>query len=144
MKNCCGFRANLWHGNDMMFNIQRAIERVVLRWWRYRTGRPLSPPQIHQENISALSKFHKTTECWQRTSGTQKSSPLSSKGGRKNIKDKKRGKRGRDGSQSHEFSAIQFSSSVVSTLQPHELQHPRPPCPSPTIGVHSNSHPSTR
>jgi len=40
-----------------------------------------------------LSKFHKTTsECRQRTSGTQKSSPLSSKGGRKNIKDKKTNK----------------------------------------------------
>ena len=35
-----------------------------------------------------LSKIHKTTsECQQRTSGTQKTSPLSSKGGRKNIKD---------------------------------------------------------
>ena len=46
-----------------------------------------------------LSKFHKTTsECWQRTSGTQKGSPLSSKGGKeKNIKDKKRDKRGKDG-----------------------------------------------
>ena len=44
-----------------------------------------------------LSKFHKTTfECQQRTSGTQKSSPLSLKGGRKNIKDKKRDKRCRD------------------------------------------------
>jgi len=44
-----------------------------------------------------LSKFHTTTsECWRRTSGTQKSSPLSSKGGRKNIKDKKRNKRGRE------------------------------------------------
>ena len=51
------------------------------------------------------SKFHKTTsECWQRTSGTQKSSPLSSKGGRKNIKDKKRDKRVRDGALSWEGS----------------------------------------
>ena len=24
---------------------------AVLRWWRNRTGRPLSPPQIHQKNI---------------------------------------------------------------------------------------------
>ena len=41
-----------------------------------RTGRPLSPPQIHQKNILTLSKIHKTTsECRQRTSGTQKSSP---------------------------------------------------------------------
>ena len=60
-------------------------------------GRSLSPSQTHQKNISALSKFHQTTsECWQRTSGTQKSSPLSSKRGRKNIKDKKREERGRD------------------------------------------------
>ena len=52
-----------------------------------------------------LSKFHKTTsECRQRTSGTQKSNPLSSKGGRKNIKDKKRDKRGRDGALSQEGS----------------------------------------
>ena len=47
-------------------------------WQRNRMGRPLSPPQIHWKNIWKLSKFHKTTsECWQRTSGTQKSSPLS-------------------------------------------------------------------
>ena len=29
------------------------------------------------------------------------------------------------------------------TLRPHELQHTRPPCPSPTPGVHSNSCPSS-
>ena len=35
------------------------------------------------------------------------------------------------------FSSVQFSRSVVSdSLQPHELQHARPPCPSPTPGVH--------
>ena len=46
-----------------------------------KDGEPLSPQQIHRKNISTLSKFHKTTfECWQRTSGTQKSSPLSLKG----------------------------------------------------------------
>ena len=30
------------------------------------------------------------------------------------------------------------------SLQPHELQHARPPCPSPTPGVHSNSCPSSQ
>ena len=36
-------------------------------------------------------------------------------------------------------SSVQFSHSVVSnSLQPHELQHTRPPCPSPTPGVHPN------
>ena len=35
--------------------------------------------------------------------------------------------------------SVQFSRSVVtSSLRPHELQHARPPCPSPTPGVHSN------
>ena len=29
-------------------------------------------------------------------------------------------------------------------LRPHELQHPRSPCPSPTLGVHSDSHPSSQ
>ena len=40
---------------------------------------------------------------------------------------------------------VQFSHSVMSnSLQPHESQHARPPCPSPTPGVHSNSCPSSR
>ena len=43
------------------------------------------------------------------------------------------------------FSSVQFSCSVVSdSLQPHESQHSRPPCPSPTPGVYSNSCPSSR
>ena len=40
--------------------------------------------------------------------------------------------------------SIHFSCLVVSdSLQPHELQHARPPCPSPTPGVHPNSCPSS-
>ena len=40
------------------------------------------------------------------------------------------------------ISSVQFSLSVMSdSLQPHELQHARPPCPSPTPGVYSNSCP---
>ena len=40
---------------------------------------------------------------------------------------------------------LQFSRSVVSdSLRPHESQHARPPCPSPTPGVYSNSFPSSR
>ena len=43
------------------------------------------------------------------------------------------------------FSSVQFSHSVVSdSLRPHDLQHARPPCPSPTPRVHSNSRPSSR
>ena len=38
--------------------------------------------------------------------------------------------------------SVQFSHSVVSdSLRPHELQHVRPPCPSPSPGVYSNSCP---
>ena len=38
----------------------------------------------------------------------------------------------------------QISNSVMSdSLWPHELQHARPPCPSPTPGIHSNSRPSS-
>ena len=43
------------------------------------------------------------------------------------------------------FSSVQFSRSVVSdSLRPHESQHARPPCPSPTPRVHSNSRPSSQ
>ena len=41
--------------------------------------------------------------------------------------------------------SVQFSLSVVSdSLRPHELQHARPPCPSPTPGVHPNPCPLSR
>ena len=42
-------------------------------------------------------------------------------------------------SSSVQFSSVQFSCSVVSnSLRPHGPQHARPPCPSPTPGVHPN------
>ena len=42
-------------------------------------------------------------------------------------------------------SASQFSRSVMSdSLWPHEPQHTRPPCPSPTPGLHPNSCPLSR
>ena len=70
------------------------IQEAVLRWRRNRTGRPLSLSQIPQKNISTLSKPHKTTSIgWQRTSGNQKSRPLSSKTGRKKYKRRKRRQR---------------------------------------------------
>ena len=41
------------------------------------------------------------------------------------------------------FNSVQFSHSVMSdSLWPHELQHTRPPCSSPTPGVHSNPYSS--
>ena len=43
------------------------------------------------------------------------------------------------------FSSVQFSHSVVSnSLRPHEQQYARPPCPSPTPGVHPNPCPLCR
>ena len=43
------------------------------------------------------------------------------------------------------LSSVQFSLSVVSdSLRSHESQHTRPPCPSPTPWVHSNSCPSSQ
>ena len=43
------------------------------------------------------------------------------------------------------LSSVQFSRSVVSdSLRPHKSQHARPPCPSPTPGVHSDSCPSSQ
>ena len=43
------------------------------------------------------------------------------------------------------FSSVQFSCSLVfDPLWPHELQHARPPCPSPTPGVYPNPCPSSQ
>ena len=45
----------------------------------------------------------------------------------------------------HQFSSVHFSHSVVcDSLWPHELQHTRPPCPSPTPRVYPNSCPSSQ
>ena len=44
--------------------------------------------------------------------------------------------------QALQFSSVQFSRSVVSdSLRPHESQHTRPSCPSPTPAVYPNSYP---
>ena len=43
------------------------------------------------------------------------------------------------------ITSIQFSRSVVfDSLRPHESQHARPPCPSPTLGVHPDPRPSSQ
>ena len=48
----------------------------------------------------------------------------------------------------YHLSSVQFSSFqslvVSDSLRPHESQHTRPPCPSPTSGVHSDSRPSSQ
>ena len=40
---------------------------------------------------------------------------------------------------SQKYQSVQFSRSVSNSLQPHGLQQARPPCPSPTPRVYSNS-----
>ena len=46
---------------------------------------------------------------------------------------------------SYQIRSDQISRSVVSdSLWPHESQHARPPCPSPTPGVHSDSRASSQ
>ena len=51
----------------------------------------------------------------------------------------------KEGSSPIQFSSVQFSHSVESdSLRPSELQHARPPCPSPTPWVHLNSRPLSR
>ena len=66
-------------------------------------GRPLSPSQIPQKNISMTSKLHKTTSVgWQRTSGNQKADHCLQKQVGKNIKDKKGDKGGGEGAPSRE------------------------------------------
>ena len=48
-------------------------------------------------------------------------------------------------SHASKFSSVQFSCSVVSdSLRPHEPQHARPPCTSPTPRVHPNPCPLSR
>ena len=47
----------------------------------------------------------------------------------------------------HQYStrSVQFSCSIVSnSLQSHESEHAKPPCPSPTPRVHSDSHASSQ
>ena len=61
-----------------------------------------------------------------------------------NFKDVSRDKKKSLTHNPENFSSVQFSCSVVSdSLQPHEPQHAKPPCPSPTPGVYSNPCPSS-
>ena len=60
-----------------------------------------------------------------------------------NIKDNKALRRKHDILMT--LGSVQFSRSIMSdSLRPHESQNARSPCPSPALGVHSNSCPSSR
>ena len=115
---CSSVYLHLFFPGHRCINI---AEKTKAGWQRNRTGRPLSPPRIHQKNISMLSKFYKTTsECWQRTSGTQKSRSLSSKTGRKNIKYVKRDKGGRAGALTQEGSPVPEGSLTKKEVSKHQ------------------------
>ena len=52
---------------------------------------------------------------------------------------------GKESKKKNQIRSDQISRSVVSdSLRPHESQHARPPCPSPTPGLHSDSRPSSQ
>ena len=48
------------------------------------------------------------------------------------------------GIRSDQIRSVVSDSVVSDSLRPHESQHARPPCPSPTPGVHSDSRPSSQ
>ena len=96
---------------------KRQILVAILRWQRNRMGRSLSSPQIHQKINWTLSKFHKFAQfaqfcsnftSWENFTKQLLNAGSGHQGPRKaahslwreegqNIKDKKRGKRVRDG-----------------------------------------------
>ena len=53
------------------------------------------------------------------------------------------GKTGSHGLGHVQFSSVSSVTQLCPTLWPHESQHARPPCPSSSPGVHSNSRPSS-
>ena len=95
-------------------NITKDIDKKVIR----TTGHSNPKKRKMNLDIRLFTKINSIWCTWKKTSITLK----------KKVTDT--------------FSSGQFSRSVVSdSLWPHELQHARPPCPSPTPGVHSNSCP---
>ena len=77
------------------------LQGAVLRWWRNRTGRPLSPSQIHQKNFQHW--VNSTKQLLNAGRGHQtprKADHCLQKQVGKNTKDEKRNKRGREGAPS--------------------------------------------
>ena len=110
------------HDKHLKFYFKKMILGAVPRWQRNRMEKPLSPTQIHQKVISVLSNFHKTTsEHWQRTSGTQKGSPFSSKGGRTKYKRQKEKQKVREGEPSWGESCEGEVSKQLETLSKVDL-----------------------
>ena len=91
--------------------------KMSLRWWSRRTCSHLLLWEL--QNWNSLLNNHQQ----ENVGSHQKKIPTS---------------KGKGGGPTRR--SVQFRRSVVSdSLQPHESQHARPPCPSPTPGVHPDS-----
>ena len=100
-------------------------------WWVYiwmqlqliRTGVTDCPYRVNSVVHSSSEKFQKLKRCRDCALSIRETSYL-------NVV---------------QFTWVQFSRSVESdSLRRHESKHARPPCPSPTPGIHPNSCPLTR
>ena len=128
----------------------------MLRWVTYSlcktTGHVITtpPPAPYLQRTRSLSIAGSFLPLWQPSNGPHFSLELYFSLLTQNIQNKKKEKNKQTKKRNTFLTAsctcsIQFSCSVMSdSLLPHELQHTRPPCPSPTPGVHSNSCPLSR
>ena len=133
--------------------VHRRIDAFELWCWRRLLRVPWTARRYNQSILKEISpeyslkglklklKLQYFGHLMQRVDSLEKTLMLESIEGRK-----RRGKqrmRWLDGIT--QFSSVQFSHSVVSnSLRPHESQHARPPCPSPTPRVHPNPCPLSR
>ena len=93
---------------------------------------------FQEEIIKNLHNFFYNKEVWETTSNSFYEASSTKK-----SKDTKPPRETMD--QHPSLSSLQFSRSVVSdSLGPHEPQHTRPPCPSPSPRVHPNPCPSSQ
>ena len=104
---------------------------MPVKWTTWKKGTNL--PRINQEEIENMSSLITSNEIETviKNLPTNRSPGLDGSTGKSY--------------QTFQFSSVQFSRSFMSdSLRPHESQHARPPCPSATPEVYSNSCPSSR
>ena len=127
-------------GNRLQCSCQEnSIDRGA--WWAAVHGVLKSRTQLSDQHFHCLSSFQRCNTASQTTVTAYLYQPLPPTATRLYLPLETL----LPGAQAHQFSSVQFSRSVVSdSLRPHESQHARPPCPSPTPGVHSDSRPLSR
>ena len=119
--------------DSILHNSQKEERRLdrLQGWWHWK-------PEIYYSNNMCTKKTLGTLSHWDDPEGWH-----GERGGRGVQDGEHMYTRGRF--MSMYGSSVQFSRSVMSdSSRPHELQHTRPPCPSPTPGVHPNSCPSSQ